>query len=220
MYTGHVAIALAARGVRRDAPLWALILAAQGCDWVELVVHPFTPTAPPDLYSHAYPFVVIAAVIAALVVWVWRRSVAPAVTVLLVYLSHPLADFVTGFKPLWFGGPSVGLWFVDRPVADFVVQAALCVVGYTIYRRSLPAVRRRTIAAAAPLVLLLVLQALSDVRLEIVHRRRLMRRGEVALASAQARDARPQVEPGAAWAGAGDRSEGPGREAGTTPEWR
>ena len=172
MYAGHVAIALGARGVRRDLPLWVLVLAVQACDWVELATHRLTPPGAPDLYSHAFPFVMVAAMIAAGVVWVWKRSTGAAVTVLVLYLSHPFADYFTAHKPLWLGGPSVGLDLIDRPLADFIVQAALCVIGAALYRRSLPPARRRRIAAAAPLVVLLVLQALADSRLEWIRGRR------------------------------------------------
>jgi len=172
MYTGHVGIALAVRGVRDDLPLWALIAIAQACDWVEFVVYPRTPDTPSDLYSHAFPFVVIGAAAAALAVWLWKRSARAAAIAMALYLSHPLMDFVTGLKPLWLGGPSVGLGFIYRPMADFVTQGLVCAVGVAVYCQSLPRARRRQIAALAPLVLLLVLQVASDVRLEWLKRRR------------------------------------------------
>ena len=165
MYTGHVAIALAARGVRREVPLWVLILSAQACDWVELIVHPFTPRTDTEVYSHAYPFVVVAALVVAASVWLWKRSIPAAITVLLVYLSHPAADYVTGNKPLWAGGPSVGLRFIERPASDFVIQGVVCVLGFAVYWRSLPRTRRRQLVSLTPLALLLVLQGISDLRL-------------------------------------------------------
>ena len=172
MYTGHVAIALAVRGVRDDLPLWTLIAVSQACDWLEFFVHPLTPRTQPDLYSHAFPFVVMGAAVAAAVVWLWKRSSRAAAITFAVYLSHPLADYFTGFKPLWLGGPSVGLGLVAQPGADFIVQAIVCALGFGVYYRSLPQSRRRQIVAAAPLVLLLALQGVSDLRLEWVKRRR------------------------------------------------
>ena len=173
MYTGHVAIALAARGVRRDVPLWALVLATQACDWVSLIAYPFTwRTGTEELYSHAYPFVIAAAVVVAAAVWLWKRSVGAAATVMMVYLSHPLLDYVTGNKPLWLGGPNMGLGVIQRPAADFVVQGLVCLLGCAIYWRSLPAARRRHVSAVAPLLLLLALQGMSDLRLEWNKRRR------------------------------------------------
>jgi hypothetical protein len=172
MYTGHVAVALAARGVRRDVPVWVLVLATQACDWVELIAQPFTSPRGTEVYSHAYPFVVAAALAVAAAVWLWKRSVSAAATVMAVYLSHPLLDYVTGNKPLWLGGPSMGLGIIARPAADFVVQGLVCLLGCAIYWRSLPATRRRHVSAVAPLLLLVTLQGLSDLRLERNKRRR------------------------------------------------
>jgi hypothetical protein len=172
MYTGHVAIALAARGIRRDVPLWVLVLATQACDWVELIVHPFTWRTDTEVYSHAYPFVIAAALAVGAAVWLWKRSVSAAATVMMVYLSHPLLDYVTGNKPLWLGGPSMGLGVIERPAADFVVQGLVCLLGCAIYWRSLPSTRRRHLSAVAPLLLLLSLQGMSDLRLEWNKRRR------------------------------------------------
>ena len=172
MYTGHVAIALATRGVRRDLPLWLLVVATQACDWVELIVHPFTWRTDTEVYSHAYPFVIAAALAVAAPVWWWKRSVSAAAIVMMVYLSHPLLDYVTGYKPLWLGGPSMGLGFIRRPEADFLVQGLVCLLGCAIYWRSRPATRRRHVSAVAPLLLLLALQGISDLRLESNKRRR------------------------------------------------
>ena len=115
-----------------------------------------------QLWSHAFPFVLIGAVAAAGLVRLWTRSSGAALVAFAIYLSHPLADLVTGHKPLWLGGPPIGLQLIDRPVPDFVVQSALCILGWVFYRRSLqPGVRGRLIAAA-PLVMLLALQGASD----------------------------------------------------------
>jgi hypothetical protein len=175
MYTGHIAIALGARGVRRDLPLWILVLASQGCDWVEVLTHSVTPRTRPDLYSHAYPFVLLAAGLLAALVWAWKRSTAAALSVLAVYLSHPVADILTGIKPLWLGGDSVGLGLIQVPAADFTTQAVLCVVGFAIYWRSIPTPRQRSLAAAAPLVFLLLLQGAGDFRMGRFRRLRRQR---------------------------------------------
>ena len=162
MYTGHVAIALAVRGLRRDLPLWLVVLAAQAPDWVEVICGALGARANAELWSHAFPFVVLGAAVAAVLVRLWTRSTGAALVTFAVYLSHPLADLVTGYKPLWLGGPPVGLRFIDRPVPDFVVQGSLCVLGWLLYRRSLPPNVRRRVIATAPLVTLLAVQAVSD----------------------------------------------------------
>jgi hypothetical protein len=162
MYTGHVAIALAARGARRELPLWVAVLASQAPDWIEAIFGGLGAGASAQLWSHAFPFVLLGAGAAAIIVRLWTRSLGAALVTFAVYLSHPLADLVTGYKPLWLGGPPVGLWFIDRPLPDFLVQSSLCVLGWLLYRRSLPPHVRRRLIAAAPLVALLALQGVSD----------------------------------------------------------
>lgn len=162
MFAGHVAVALAARRVRDDLPLWSLVLAAQACDYVEWFARYFMTRPDASLYSHAYPFVVVAALIAAAAAWAWKRSLGASLLVLMLYLSHPPADYITGFKPLWWHGPMVGLHFVERPAEDFVIQGIVCIVGWAIYLGSLPPARRRQLVALTPLLFLLTLQSLSD----------------------------------------------------------
>ena len=161
MYTGHVAVALAARATRRDLPLWVLVAAAQGCDWVEVVFDVAGAGADSSVWSHAFPFVALAALAVGALVAVWKRSLGATLLVVAVYLSHPIADLATGYKPLWLGGPPVGLHFITRPVADLVVQGSLCVIGWVIYLRSLPPHRWRLLTFA-PLGLVLSFQAVSD----------------------------------------------------------
>ena len=172
MYTGHVAIALGARAARDDLPLWVLVAAAQGCDWVEVVFDAVGARSNSGVWSHAYPFVLLAACAAALLVGAWKRSVSAGLIVLAVYLSHPFADLVTGYKPLWLGGPPVGLHFIDRPLADFVVQGSACVIGWAVYTRTLRGSPARRALLIAPLAALLALQGISDV---IVYARKVLR---------------------------------------------
>src|SRR4030095_6405796 len=112
MYTGHVAVALAARATRRDLPLWVLVVAAQGCDWAEALFD----IAGARTASRLCRFVVLAALAAGVLVALWKRSFGAALLVATVYLSHPVADLVTGYKPLWLGGPRVGSLSSGAPV--------------------------------------------------------------------------------------------------------
>ena len=174
MYTGHIAVALAARGLRPDLPLLVLIFASQGCDWVELVARVFFRHSQAEVYAHAFPFVLLGAGGAAMLVWLRMRSVGAALTVMAVYLSHVAGDYVTGFKPLWLGGPDVGLQLFGRPLADFVFQSLLCFVGVAVYARSFSAghTRLRRLAITLPLVLLIPLQAVGDMVLYRIQGRR------------------------------------------------
>lgn len=162
MYAGHVGLALGACLARRDLPLWLLVLVAQGCDWVEILLRPFVARPTAELWSHAYPWVVITASAVALTIGMRRRSVAAVLVVLLLYLSHPMGDFVTGYKVLWAGGDRVGLILFERPLADFAFQATIVTIGWLAYRWTLPSHRRRGVAGVLPLLLLLSLQAVAD----------------------------------------------------------
>ena len=165
MYTGHIAIALGARGLKRDLPLWVLVLSTQACDWLEITLRWSRLDLQSEVYSHAFPFVLVGAAGAAAAVWLWKRSSGAALTVLIIYLSHPLADYITSSKPLWFGGANMGLLITDHPTADFVIQGLLCIVGVILYSRSSSSTRGSRISAVLMLIPLLTLQALSDVTL-------------------------------------------------------
>jgi len=177
MYTGHVAIALGARAARRDVPLWILVVAAQGPDWVERLLGDMRWYESAQLWSHAFPGVLLAALGLAAVVALWKRSAGAGVLVLAVYLSHPILDLVTGYKPLWLGGPDLGLSLVQRAIPDLLIQGSLCVAGYFAYSRTLQGSRAHRALRLAPLVLLLSLQTLSDV---VVAGRELRRRARPA----------------------------------------
>jgi len=83
------------------------------------------------------------------------RQRGDALAVWLLYLSHWAADFITGSKPTWPGGPTVGLGLYGHPVWDCVVECAVIVVAWFAYRRSFgPAIRRRIGVALVPLGLI------------------------------------------------------------------
>jgi hypothetical protein len=165
VYTGHVGLALGVRGLRQDVPLWALVLVAQGADWVEIILTPLGNRELVLVWSHAFPWVAISGAVAGALIWTWTRSRGAAITVCLLYLSHPLADYLTGFKVLWAGGPHVGLILIERPGLDFAIEAAICAAGWGLYLRSLAHPRLRA-AAFLPIVFLLCLQGLGDLALQ------------------------------------------------------
>jgi hypothetical protein len=164
-------MALGVRGLRGDLPLWTLVLAAQGPDWVAAGVAPFATRQSTALWSHAFPWVLVPAGFAAALCWAYKGSLVASLTVLLVYLSHSLLDYVTGYKVLWVGGPRIGLLIVEKPGQDFFIQALLCLVGWALYRHSLaPGIRRRWLCIL-PLAVLLSLQGFADLVLGSAHRR-------------------------------------------------
>jgi hypothetical protein len=109
MYIGHIGIALAAKGLRRAAPLWLLVMATQGCDWVQAVACVAAPVGASPMWSHSIPSVAALALVLALAAYRLTSNGAVAALTGAVTVSHVLADYVTGLKPTWPGGPIFGL---------------------------------------------------------------------------------------------------------------
>lgn len=159
MYGGHVGIALAGKGFRKTIPLWLLIVATQLPDWADAAVCAVGVSSPPsEILSHSLPAIAVLAAVVALVYYGRHRDARSSLLVAGIVVSHMLADFLTGLKPTWPGGPSIGLRLYQRPAIDFVVEAAIIVVGWVIYRRSLPEHRRTSATALLLLASLLLLQ--------------------------------------------------------------
>jgi hypothetical protein len=175
MYTGHVGIALAAMGVRHRVPLWALIFAAQGCDWVDafwwiaghddpgstrrLAFDGWTA----QMASHSVPAVLVITIVCYLLYYATMRDGRGAALLGAVALSHVPVDYVTSVKPTWPGGPRIGLGLYAYPAVDFVIELLIVVAGWLLYRRSLRACCRSTAPAMwVMLGTLVVLQAIID----------------------------------------------------------
>src|SRR5512141_3008997 len=164
MYGGHVGIALAGKGYRSTVPLWLLLIATQLPDWADAVACTSGVSSPPsEMLSHSLPAVAVLATVLALLYYVAARDIPAAVLVAAIVVSHMVADYATGMKPTWPGGPRIGLELYRRPAIDFVVEAAVIVIGWLIYRRSLSPERRTSVAVNLMLVCLLVLQLAASV---------------------------------------------------------
>lgn len=158
MYTGHIGIALAAKGVQPSMPLWIFVVAAQACDWVNAAVWPFGHADPAStrwliagdwtaqMSSHSVPSALGIAIVLPGLYYAATRHVNGAWLLAGVTLSHLLADYITAEKPTWPGGPRIGLSLYRHPAADFVVEVGLVCSGWLLYRRSLP--RGRSAAPA------------------------------------------------------------------------
>lgn len=136
MYAGHAAIALLAKGLRPRVPLAVLVPVAFGPDWIEWTLT--LAGRPNRILSHSLVSVVLCATLVGITYWMFSRNARDAGVVWLTYFSHWPADFVTAVKPTWPGGPDVGLGLYAHPVADILVECAVVVVCWLVYRRSLP----------------------------------------------------------------------------------
>jgi hypothetical protein len=136
MYAGHAAIALLAKGTRPSLPLAVLVPVAFGPDWIEWLLVVWG--RPDPMASHSIVSVFLCATLVAAIYWAFTRSRGDAAIVWLTYFSHWPADFITGMKPTWPGGPYVGLGVYGDPIADIVGESAVIIICYIVYRRSLP----------------------------------------------------------------------------------
>ena len=159
MYLGHVGIALAAKGVRRDVALLVLLIATYAPDWVDSGLCLAGAYDPRGMFSHSLPAVAVMSVIAVAAYRIYSRDSAASWLIAAVIFSHVLMDLVTGHKPTWPGGPMIGLGLYRQPLADFLVEGALIVAGVTIYRHTLPPRSRPWIDVAAMAGALILMQA-------------------------------------------------------------
>lgn len=163
MYVGHVGIALGAHGIRRSAPLWFLVFASQLPDWTDAAfcLAGMRP-AVQGILSHSFPAVAILALVAAVAYAFFMRDPAGMFLVAAVVISHAAGDYLTGIKPTWSGGPMIGLMLYRRPIIDFVIESAVILGGWLLYRRSLAPERRSAEPVYTLLAVLILIQAGAD----------------------------------------------------------
>jgi membrane-bound metal-dependent hydrolase YbcI (DUF457 family) len=153
VYAGHAALALLAKAKRPRIALALLVPIAYAPDWIEWMADALGHHN--REISHSLVSVGLGASIAALAYWLATRNPADAIALWLVYASHWPADYITGLKPTWPGGPMVGLLLYTRPVLDAWLECTLVVVCWFAYRQSLAGpLRRRAMLALIPLGLI------------------------------------------------------------------
>ena len=153
MYAGHAALALLAKAKRPRIAIALLVPVAYAPDWIEWVADALGHHN--REISHSLVSVAIGASVVALVYWLATHAWPDAAVLWLVYASHWPADYITGLKPTWPGGPMVGILLYTRPVLDAWLESALVVACWLAYRHSLRApVRRRAMLVLIPLGLI------------------------------------------------------------------
>lgn len=134
MFVGHVGLALLARARRTGPSFWVLLAAALGPDWLEL---PFrlAHVAPGRvlMLTHSLLATVVCAALAAASYGIARRDRTGAMLVAAVWLSHWPADLLTGVKPTWPGGPSLGISLYARPELDLLIEIGIALAAWTVY---------------------------------------------------------------------------------------
>ena len=160
MYLGHVGVALGAKGVRRDLPLLALLIATYAPDWIDGGLCVLGAYDPRGMLSHSFP--AIAVVVAAVLTTsrLRKRDMAGALVVCAVVVSHMGLDWITGYKPTWPGGPMIGLRLYSQPVPNLVLETVVILIGVALYRSSLPSRARPWIDLATMAGVLIAMQAI------------------------------------------------------------
>jgi hypothetical protein len=150
VYAGHAALALLAKAKRPSVPVALLVPVAFAPDWIEWVFSALGQRN--QEISHSLVSIGIGSVLVAVLYGATRADWGGAVAIWMTYVSHWAADFLTGRKPTWPGGPSVGLYLYSKPVIDAALEFTVIAVCWLVYRQSLPrASRQRAIVYLVPL---------------------------------------------------------------------
>ncbi len=164
MYAGHIGIALGAKGLRDTVPLWVLVVASQLPDWTDVALCTAGVRTPAfGMLSHSLPAVAVLAALAGLLTFSVMREPFASLLVAGVVVSHALADYVTGFKPTWPGGPLIGLGIYRQPSVDFAIEATVIFGGWLLYRASFQEELRSSRRVAAVLAAALAFQLAADI---------------------------------------------------------
>ncbi|CAN5562910.1 hypothetical protein BH09GEM1_BH09GEM1_24280 [soil metagenome] len=161
MVTGHIAVAFAARARWQRAELVALVVASMVPDLADFVLpHGDRCRTSCELYTHAFPAVLVLAAAAGAIAWgIWHRRITAMLAGGLV-LVHVVCDLLTGHKTFWLGGPPIGLNLYGHEAWDFAVEATMMTVAWAILRRTPQA--PRWAAHPIALVVLLLIQVAYD----------------------------------------------------------
>ena len=166
MIAGHFGVAMAARARWSRHPLLILVIAAIFPDIIDFVTAALHICGPNGLYSHSLPAIAIQSAVLGTGVMLWRRSPAAGGMVVVMIVLHLAADYITGLKVLWAGGPVVGLNLYSHPAWDFILEAVVTFGGWRLLRMS-PA-RDRWSSAPMVLAMLLAAQAALDIASYVV----------------------------------------------------
>ena len=159
MFMGHLGVALAAKGIRKEVSLALLCVAAVAPDLIDFAI-PGNSGHGAGLWSHSIVAMFGYGFIFALVYRLTNHPTAEAALVGSVAASHVLLDLVTSRMVLWNGGPPLGLHLYMHRYADLSLECLVILLGWLWYVRTLP--QQRTLSFPS-IAILLVLWAMQGV---------------------------------------------------------
>jgi membrane-bound metal-dependent hydrolase YbcI (DUF457 family) len=157
MYVGHVGVGLGAKRFAPSVALALLVFVTYLPDWVDAALCVTGGYRNAQMFSHSIPAIIILAILAGCT-QIPKRDLRAALIVASVVVSHILLDYLTGIKPTWPGGPTIGLELYRQPFLDLTAEVAVIVVGWALYRSSLPRETRTPRWSTIMLALLVLLQ--------------------------------------------------------------
>ena len=153
MFSGHAALALLGKSARPRVPLILLATVAYAPDIIQRALGEFSQFN--RELSHSMPAVGIGATVVALLYWAATGEAVDASVLWLAYVSHWPADYITGIKPTWPGGPMVGLVTYLHPARDAFLEADLVLLCWLAYRSTLrPDRKYAAVTLLMPVVLI------------------------------------------------------------------
>jgi hypothetical protein len=156
MVTGHLATAYLARTRWHRAALLPLLVASIVPDLADFALPQGDQCHTScELYTHAMPAVFVLALGAGVLVWAIYHRRTTAILAGGLVLLHVCMDLITGFKPYWPGGPSIGLQFYGHPLWDFLLESVIVIGAWTLLRRTKGAPRLAVHPAALGALMLL-----------------------------------------------------------------
>jgi hypothetical protein len=151
-----------------------LVIAAEIPDWADgALCLSGVRTSVYGMLSHSVPAVLILGITAATFAVIIERPHPIVVRsafagVIAMVVLHTVADWVTGLKPTWPGGPMIGLEIYRVPVADFLIEALVVTLGWWLYRQTLPQTAHARRVSNVLLASLLLLQLAADISFALV----------------------------------------------------
>jgi membrane-bound metal-dependent hydrolase YbcI (DUF457 family) len=156
MFAGNLGVALIAKRIEPQAPLWMLVGAAYGLDliWPILLlagiesvsIEPgYTVFSPLSFdsypWSHSLVMAVLWGTLAALLIRACGGSRRVGRVVRMVIISHWLQDFLTHRQdlPLWPDGPQYGLGLWNSIPATYLIEGVFFLIAVYLYVSMFPA---------------------------------------------------------------------------------
>lgn len=144
-------------------PLWVLIVASQLPDWADAAVCLSGVRTVPGMLTHSIPAVAVLAAASAIACYAVSRDRRGMSLIFALVATHALGDYFTGIKPTWPGGPVIGLQLYQRPAIDFVLESAVILMGWLVYRMSFPPEERSSRSVYLVLAALILIQLAADI---------------------------------------------------------